>query len=224
MHVPPLILLPGMGADARLFASQVKRFPTLRVPEWLPPHPHESLRQYAARLAPTVDPGVPSIVGGASFGGIVALEMAAHLQAVACVLIGSIRSQAELSWRWRVCRPLALLRPDNLGRLAGVAARAPGIGAATRRRLRRLASPEAAFLRWASCAVLRWQPSPATRTVRVFQIHGQCDRTLPATLSRADTVVPGGQHALSLFNPAAVNAYLERVLAAVTASSAASSA
>jgi hypothetical protein len=57
----------------------------------------------------------------------------------------------------------------------------------------------------------------------VFQVHGERDHTLPAALSRADTIVPGGPHALSLFNPSAVNDYLERVLATVTASSAASS-
>lgn len=46
----------------------------------------------------------------------------------------------------------------------------------------------------------------------VFQIHGECDATLSARLSRADTIVPGGSHALSLFNPTAVNDYLTRVL------------
>jgi thioesterase domain-containing protein len=216
MLTPPLILLPGMGADARLFASQIARFPTLRVPEWLTPNPNESLRHYAARFAPTVNPGVPCVVGGASFGGIVALEMAPHLRATACVLIGSIRSPAELSRTWRRLRPLAALGPDRLGTLVGAVSQVPGLGIATRRRLRRIARPEAAFVRWATCAVLRWQPSPATRKVRVFQIHGECDRTLPVNRSLADEIVPGGQHALSLFNPSAVNDYLERVVRAVT--------
>src|SRR5262245_7658263 len=97
----PLLLLPGMAADARLFEHQLARFPTLRVPSWIDPGRRESLRAYAARFARVVDPGVPCIVGGASFGGVVAQEMAKQLRAVACVLIGSIRSPAELPWRWR---------------------------------------------------------------------------------------------------------------------------
>ncbi|WP_439627134.1 alpha/beta fold hydrolase [Gemmata sp.] len=222
MNAPPLILLPGMGADARLFASQIARFPTLRVPQWLPPKLNESLRHYSGRFASLIDPGGPCIVGGASFGGIVALEMAAQLRATACVLIGSIRSPAELSRTWRSLRPLAALGPDRLCTLAGALSHVPWLGTGTRRRLRRIARPEAALVRWAMCAVLRWQPSPATRAVRVFQIHGECDHTLPAVLSRADEIVPGGQHALSLFNPSAVNDYLERVVRAVTSSAASS--
>src|SRR5262245_58908450 len=70
----PLLLLPGMAADARLFEGQLAQFPTLRVPSWIDPLPGESLRAYATRFARVVDPGVPCIVGGASFGGVVALN------------------------------------------------------------------------------------------------------------------------------------------------------
>ncbi|HEX4606599.1 MAG TPA: alpha/beta hydrolase [Urbifossiella sp.] len=104
----PIILLSGMAADERLFAAQVAAFPTLRVQPWVAPLPGESLRAYAARLAPVVDPGRPCLVGGASFGGVVALELAPHLPALGCVLIGSIRSPTGLPRRWRALRRMAL--------------------------------------------------------------------------------------------------------------------
>lgn len=210
----PMILLPGMAADERLFEQQLARFPNLRVPKWIAPHPHESLRAYAARFAKVIDPGVPLVIGGASFGGIVAMEMAAHLQTVACVLIGSIRSPAELSWQWRAHRPLAFLGPDCLGAAARLVSRLhpPFLPRGVRRRLQRFARPEAAFVRWATCAVLRWQPRPVDHRVRVFQIHGEADHTLPVHRTRAEVIVPGGSHALSLFNPSAVNHFLDRVL------------
>ena len=118
----PIILLSGMAADERLFESQLAAFPELRVQPWIQPIPGESLRAYAARLVPLVNPGRPCIVGGASFGGVVALELAAHLPALACVLIGSIRSPAGLPRRWRLLRPVALLGPDALRVLAALAA------------------------------------------------------------------------------------------------------
>jgi pimeloyl-ACP methyl ester carboxylesterase len=210
----PFFLLPGMFADKRLFQSQLNRFPHLQVPDWIAPRSDESLRAYAARFAQRIDPGVPCVVGGASFGGIIALEMVPHLKAAACILIGSIRSPAELSWRWRMLRPLALLGPHGLGFAARllVNLRHLGIGRATVRRLQRLAEPEAAHVRWAMCAVLRWQPSPQAVHVPVFQIHGEFDRTLPAGNTRADVIVPGGHHALSLFNSEAVNDYLTWVM------------
>ncbi|AWM37819.1 Alpha/beta hydrolase family protein [Gemmata obscuriglobus] len=161
------------------------------------------------------DPGSPCIVGGASFGGVVALEMAHHLDARACVLIGSIRSQVELPWRWRLAQPLALLGPDRAKAVMGLVVRF-GRGylpEGTVRRFQRLLRPEAAFVRWAMCAVCRWRARLAPRGVPVFQIHGANDQTLPAALTRPDVLVPAGSHALTLFSPAAVNAFLAAVLA-----------
>lgn len=206
-------MLSGMAADERLFASQLARFPNLRVQPWVQPLPGESLRRYASRLARLVDPDRPCIVGGASFGGIVALEMAPHLRALGCVLIGSVRAPTELPWRWRGLSPLAALRPDRLALLArSMAHWGKGVLAeSTVRRWQRLSRPEAAFVRWAMCAVVRWHARPATQRVRVFQIHGALDRTLPVALTRPDVIVPAGGHALTLFSPEAVNAFLAGV-------------
>lgn len=46
----------------------------------------------------------------------------------------------------------------------------------------------------------------------VFQIHGEADRIFPASLTRPNVIVPGGEHALSLFSPTAVNEVLASVL------------
>src|SRR5687767_7745630 len=96
MQPPPLILLSGMGADERVFAPQLQAFPQLVVPKWIEPKADESLASYAARFAAGVDPKQPCFIGGASFGGFVAMEMARHLDAIAVFLIGSVRSPAEL--------------------------------------------------------------------------------------------------------------------------------
>jgi pimeloyl-ACP methyl ester carboxylesterase len=216
----PIVLLSGMAADERLFKAQAAGFPNLRVQPWVRPLPGESLRRYAARLAPLVDPGRPCLVGGASFGGVVALELAAHLPALGCLLIGSLRSSAGLPRRWRLLRPVAALGPDALRVLAWLAGwlGRPVLAAGTVRRLRRLSRPEAAFVRWAMCAVVRWRPSPAARRVRVFHIHGEADRVLPAALASPDVVVPGGAHALPLFSPSAVNEFIAGAVQAVSPS------
>lgn len=217
MHNIPIIFLSGMAADAQLFKAQLAAFPNLRIQPWAPPLPGESLRAYAKRLAAAVDPGRPCLVGGASFGGVVALEMAPHLSALGCILIGSIRSPAGIPWRWRTMRFAAALGPEWLRGLAGISVRAshPLLNPPMVRQLRRLAGPEAAFARWATCAILRWQPSPAVKRVRVFQIHGEADQVFPIARARPDAVVPGGSHALPLFSPAAVNEFIAEVLGTV---------
>ena len=210
----PLILLSGMAADGSLFTPQREAFPHLIAPAWIDALPQESLRAYAARLAGTLDPGRPCIVGGASFGGIVALEMATHLQATACVLISSVRSPLEMPWWYRLFRPAALMSPSRLGWAAGHAAEisSPSLPRSTVRRLQHLSRPRAEFLRWATWAVLRWQPSPGVQNVRVLQIHGNADRTFPIRFTRPDVVVAGGGHLLTLTHPKIVNEFLHRAV------------
>ena len=112
----PLILLPGVGADERFFDAQRAAFSTLIVPHWLPPQTSEPLSAYARRMANAVDPGGPCFVGGSSFGGMVALEMAPHLDARRCFLLGTIRSCTELPLRWRLLLSiLGPVIPDRCG-------------------------------------------------------------------------------------------------------------
>src|SRR5687767_15566975 len=102
----PLILLSGLGADERLFAPQREAFPNLIVPKWITPTPNESIQSYAGRLAQHVDPRRPCYVGGMSFGGFLAMEMAKHLQTTAIFLIATLRGPEELPPKFRMLKPI----------------------------------------------------------------------------------------------------------------------
>jgi pimeloyl-ACP methyl ester carboxylesterase len=208
-----LVLLPGMAADERLFGPQKRVFRGLIVPPWIDPEPREPLASYARRMATSVKPFKPFVVGGVSFGGVVALEMADHLGLTECVLISSIRSPAEMPWRLHVLRPLASIGPERLGSTAGWAARflAPMPGA-TAHRLGRLAVPQSAFLRWACWAVLQWQPTLEARRVRVRHIHGSADRTFPICHTHPDQIINGGGHLLTLTHATEINEFLSYVI------------
>src|SRR5262245_21977862 len=175
----PLYLLPGMGADARLFRPQLDSFPNVIVPPWLAPTPRESLADYGRRFADAIRPSGSCFVGGASFGGFVALEMAPHLDAVGCFLIGSARGPSEMPNRIRWLRPfggpIGLLPFRLVAPGAWLARQTIGqfCHPLTRSFLRHLQEADASFLRWASWAALKWKPSPDTAAVRVFQIHGE---------------------------------------------------
>jgi pimeloyl-ACP methyl ester carboxylesterase len=209
-HETTVVLLPGMAADERMFEPQRRAFPNLIVPPWIEPEPCEPLSSYARRMAARLNSPGLLLIGGVSFGGIVALEMADYVGLADCVLISSIRSPAEMPWRLRVLRPLASVGPDRLGLTAGWATRwlAPSMPRATVRRLGRLAAPQSAFLRWACWAVLDWQPTPSARRTRVRKIHGSADRTFPIRYTHPDQIVTGGGHLLTLTHPAEVNEFL----------------
>jgi pimeloyl-ACP methyl ester carboxylesterase len=212
-----LIMLPGMAADERLFDPQRQAFPGLIVPPWIEPEPREPLDCYARRMASQIDPSELALIGGVSFGGVVALEMTHHLGLKECVLISSVRSPAEMPWRLRSLRSVARIGPTRLGSTAGWAARwlAPSMPRATARRLGRLASPQSAFLRWACWAVLRWQPTREALRVRVHQIHGSADRTFPLWYTHSDRIVRGGGHLLTLTHSLDVNEFIASALAKI---------
>ncbi len=209
----PLILLSGMGADRRLLCHQVAAFPKVIVPSWIDPESRETLASYAHRMAKANDPGGPCFVGGVSLGGMIAQEMAGHLDTRACFLISTIRSARQLPLRIRTLRPLRPVLSDvffwTLGRLARglLLARGESMPSYRRSCLEQYIGADPHFLRWAARAVLRWVPEGGPN-VPVRHIHGDRDHLLPHRLTQPDVLVPGAGHLMLMTHPEAVNEFL----------------
>lgn len=215
-----LVLFPGLGCDARLFAPQREAFPELIVPSWISPGKRESLQDYARRYAGVVaseHPG-PMILGGVSLGGMVAYEMARHLRPKAVVQIASCRSQRAFRATWRAGRHLLPWLPLQTWSVAkGLA---PSVVKATRflaARDRTLTvtmfrEMDSGFMHWALQALLAWNPTKL-EGVPVFQIHGRRDWLLPARWVEADRYIPDGGHMINLTHATEVNAFIAEAIA-----------
>jgi pimeloyl-ACP methyl ester carboxylesterase len=207
-----LALLPGLGADPRLFGPQKQAFPDLISIPWPEPAKDDTLPSYAARIVSLLPPADPLVVGGSSFGGMVALEISARIPVRAVILIGSCRSPRALAPWIRAVSPLArplpasLLRPRHWG--LGLAA--PILGCSRREDLdlawSMVTTMTPAFLKWGIQAVRSWRPGPVS--VPVHHVHGARDRMIPLRGVDPDVVVPGAGHLLTLTHAAAVNAFL----------------
>jgi pimeloyl-ACP methyl ester carboxylesterase len=212
-----IILLSGMGADASIFRAQKIAFPNLVVPEWPKAQENESLAGYAKRLAGKIDPGVPCVIGGASFGGIVALEMMQYLDARACLLIGSVRGAHQLPNRIRMMRlfsPCINLAPIALFQKSAGAA-SPTMRAMGSKHLagvtNQFSKADPAVIRWSAKELLGWNgrfDSP-----NIFHIHGSHDRVFPIRNVEPDAIVPGGGHVISMTHGQQVNAFLRKHIA-----------
>jgi len=165
----PLFVLSGIGGDERLFDAQ-RAVRDIRPINWiLPADPREPLAQYAARLARDLRLSEPFDLGGSSFGGMVALELARHLSPRHVFLFGSCRSRNGVAPSLRALRLLAPMFPDRLlhppRMLQPLIAR--WFGATTPAHVdlfaRMLAATPPVFIRWASNAVFSWQASPSYR-------------------------------------------------------------
>ena len=208
-----LILLPGLGADARLFEPQREAIPGLEVPTWLPHRDGESLPDYARRMVDSIDPREPYYLGGTSFGGMVALEMARHLNPTAIFLIASCRSGQAIAphlryfVRFSNVLPERVFEPDQgatplfigkFGRLS-----------ITQKRFfeTMLVDASPSFVRWGIAAITEWDGA-GELGVPIHHIHGSADDLILLGSVQPDRVVAGGGHLLNVTHADEVNAFI----------------
>ena len=203
--LPTLILLPGLNGEPRVFAPQTAAFPDTRPVRWIASMNREGLATYAGRLAGSLGRVGPCAVVGVSFGGLVATELARHIDAKACVVIASSRDPAGLPPALRGLRFVAPIVPFAMLR-AGVTTATPNRGDRPNQ-----TPTDRAFRLWAISAMVTWRP-PGPPPCPVVQVHGDRDRQFPVAAARADHVVRGGGHLLTLTHADEVNAILADVV------------
>jgi pimeloyl-ACP methyl ester carboxylesterase len=212
----PLFVLSGIGGDERLFAPQ-RAVRNIRPITWiLPAGRDETLQHYAGRLADVLHINEPFDLGGSSFGGMIALELARHLSPQNVFLFGSCRSSRSLAPSLHALRRLAPIIPDRLlhppRSLHRLIARWFGATSAAHVRLfaDMLTATPTAFIRWASNAVFSW-PGVGGLRMPVHHVHGDRDRLIPLHRVIPDYVVAGAGHLLNLTHADAVNDFIARV-------------
>ena len=215
-----LILLPGMGADARLFALQRKAFPHLETPDWIAPESQETLSAYARRWAKTITPDPPLVLGGVSFGGMVACEAARIVKPRAVILIASCRSRRSIPGTFKIAERLSRVFPDVFferlrDRFVRLFARLERLSPEQSASLgEQAADAKVSFLRWAARAITTWEAceGQADLSARVYQIHGLRDRLISIRGSNADCLIIDGGHLINVTHAAEVNAFIQSVL------------
>jgi pimeloyl-ACP methyl ester carboxylesterase len=212
-----LVLLPGLGADERLLAPQRTAFPDLLIPPWLPPHGSEGLPEYAARLAGTLPRDKPLIVGGVSLGGMIAYELARHVQSRAVVLIASCCTRKGIRPFFRIAGRLWPAVPPGIFHLLKCGAypifhclsRTPA--AQSQMLIAMFRSIDNRLMHWAVSAILRWRPKPLDQ-IPLHHIHGVRDRVIPARLLSPTVLIHNGGHLINLTHADEVNAFLRKVI------------
>lgn len=213
-----IVLIPGLGADQRLFEPQRSAFPDLISPSWLDPQSNESLASYASRLAARVRESLPSdqrplILGGVSFGGMLAAEMAPLLNPQAVVMIGSELHPGEIAVSLKLMAMAGRWMPTPSGPAARVMARTfiRRLGPMTRDQRRFLETMIDAvpysFLQWATGAIFGWGGVRKVAS-KLVRLHGEHDRIIP--FPKADLVhkIAGAGHLPSVSHAEEVNRHL----------------
>jgi pimeloyl-ACP methyl ester carboxylesterase len=212
-----LVLFPGMGADGRLFEPQARAGIQFEAAELITPLRSETLADYAARMRDAVDLAGPCVVGGVSFGGMLACEVARICGARCVVLIASCRNRAGIPSHYRMVEWMSRLVPDVLiQRRAAVSGRLLAALECIDEREQQLVmqmSREVAVpqLRRIARMILQWQ-TPARLPCPVYHIHGDADRIIPIRRVTPDEVVHSGGHLINLTHAEQVNSFITRCL------------
>ena len=196
MAGPVFYLIPGLGADGRIF-ERLRLVGTVRILDWLEPlAPDESLAAYATRLATPIPTGQDCWLVGVSFGGVVALEIAAHRPRARVVLVSSLADPVErTNWvqlgRW--LRADAWLPVRLLRRLPRAGEWFFGVGGGRGNDLFRelLSRLTPSYTHWALRSLFRWPGSPIRP---VAHLLGDCDRVFPGGRRSATHLIRGGTH------------------------------
>ncbi len=207
----PLVLIPGLGADKRLFRHQKRAFKQALTPSWLLPQKYESLSHYAQRWSGHLKLKPGGYLIGVSFGGMLALEMAKWVKPKAVLLISSCRNPSAIPWYLRmsghipswplISKTLAKIFPKRSGRF---------LGSKTKRQqdllIQMLLETPDSFLRWTLHAILGWEGFKSDR-LRVHHIHGECDHLIPVRNVEPDQCIRGGGHLINLTHSKEVNEF-----------------
>lgn len=198
-----LYLVSGMAASEELF-SELPRCSCfqLRYIKWVPVSKNESIESYALKLAEQIDQSKPFVIGGVSFGGIVAMEIARHLKPEMVILISSVKNGNEIPSYYRfpgTGLSLSLMKPfmglnrfipaSLLGFLFGV--RDPILAKILKRMVIK-ADPY--LLLWSLRTLSGWAGTVGVD--KLVHIHGTADRLFPIRYVKPDLAVDAAGHLL----------------------------
>jgi pimeloyl-ACP methyl ester carboxylesterase len=193
-----------MGGDGRLMERL--RVPGVEVatPDHLDPDPAEDLPSYAARVARRQRIGPDDVVGGASFGGMLAAEIARQNPVAGLILLGSSLHPERLPWTYKWVEKLGKWIPDVF---LGIRTWPPLV----HMRFSPVA-PEALLvivqmakscppsqLRGFGRMALGWQGAPRLNCP-LLSIHGDRDRIIPLRCAEPGLVLKDAGHAFTLMH------------------------
>lgn len=210
-------MIPGLGADNRMFAPQLKVFPNAIVLEHLPAQKGETITDYAKRFVPRIDTSTPFVLLGSSLGGIISMELSRLIQPEKVILLASVKNRNEMPHFIRSMKYLRLHKPIKGGlykkahRLAVWRLSNRGEGEMAQVIVEMLMDTPSEFFEWAIDAVINWQP-PVEYSNNIVHIHGTKDTLFP--YSRISNAIPikNGSHILNLIMSNEVNRILKEVI------------
>jgi pimeloyl-ACP methyl ester carboxylesterase len=177
-----IIVLPGMGADSRMYSGPWRTLPNAAFVDWPEYRGERTIAEVAERVVTEFKVADGDVVVGSSLGGIVACEIARVRKLKVLVLIGSAVNKDEINSLLAVLHPIADFAPLKF--IQAAAGKVPG----ELTEMFRDAQPE--FIRSMCRAIFTW-PGLQNASAKLVRIHGKHDPVIPLP-AKVDLVLDGG--------------------------------
>jgi len=191
-------LIPGLGADHRIFDELLLDVPGRQAHDWPVMAPGSSLRHFAEALAERIDTSRPHVLIGMSMGGMVVQEMAAITKPEHVIIISTWKGPQEMPPPIRLLRgkhPERLLNRRFLQHSMPLIRWQMGVedpeGAALFDRFLAVHTIEQLKVQVNAC--LEWE-GPAFPIPDLVHLHGDRDRLMPIETIVGAHAVRGGTH------------------------------
>lgn len=205
----------GLGADERVF--QKLRFEGYRPIhiKWIEPEAKESISDYTKRLTEQIKADRPILIG-LSFGGLIAVEIAKHIETEKVILISSTKNQDEVPFYFKIFRwlPIHLLLPAKFMLWVGqlFAAWFFSLQSIDERKLLKaiLFDTDARFMKWAIHQVVTWKNNLIPENI--YHIHGESDRIFPYQFVHEDFNVKKGGHFMIMNQAEQISNLIQKIV------------
>ncbi len=192
-----IYLIPGYGADKRIFYNLNLAPHRTHIIEWIKPLPDQTIESYATRMAEPIDKSKPFVLIGFSMGGIVSVEIAKQFPPEKIFLISSVKTKYEMPWHLRLVRRFQLQRLSpvlikRLSFLAGMFVDNSRKGTDGKLVMDMLNAADEKFLLWARNVIVNWDNT--TIPPNLIHIQGTNDRVFAFKSVKNVIPIEGGTH------------------------------
>lgn len=213
----PIYLIPGQGADCRLFAKleidTVKYNPICL--SYTTPDDQTDMQSFAQSFLTKIDTTKQFYLIGVSLGGMIATEIAHLVKPVKTIIISSAKNKYELPVRYRLQSsvPLYRLFPPKLLK-KGALLLQPIVEPDSKKYkstfVDMLSSKTPAYFKSTIRLIVTWERMNCT--VPIIHIHGEDDHTIPIRNISEPIIVSNGSHMMTLTASHQVSAILNETL------------
>ncbi|MBV6880858.1 alpha/beta hydrolase [Epilithonimonas ginsengisoli] len=195
-----IYIFSGLGVDRRVFDNIDFGNLDVEFVDWIDPLKNEPLENYTKRISQKITHDNPILIG-LSFGGMVAVEISKIIKTEKIILIGSAKNKFELPKFNRISGKLKLnkLIPKSIFKKQNLVTNwIFGIETDSEKQLLKeiLKDTDPNFFSWAINEIVNWKNH--TIPENVIHIHGNKDRIIPFKNVKADFVIEGGGHFMTV--------------------------